>query len=242
MRPYRLNVLSTRTWIGLVSILITVTFLLSSACNSSSTTPPPPPPPPNQLPVIESITAGNEMPTLAETQIIAVASDADGDSLTYQWSSNGGTITGEGNTIAWMSPGNSDNFTINLTVSDGKGGITAKSITITVIDKPNHPPVITGLTIDGAQPAEINGVRQWITKTVQCNANDPDGDKLSYMWRTSGGKLTGEKKDNQVVGNPVGWTSPGVSGEYTVTVVVSDGRGGKAEKSVVFKVLCCGKG
>jgi hypothetical protein len=236
MRQYRLNMLSIRNWVGLVFILFIVTLLLSSACNSTTTTtPPPPPPPPNQLPVIESITAEKEIPTLAETQIIAVASDADGDSLTYQWSSNGGTITGEGNTIAWMSPGNSDNFTINLTVSDGKGGTTAKSITITVIDKPNQAPVITDMTIDGATPAEINGVRQWITKTVQCNANDPDGDKLSYMWRTTGGKITGE-------GSTVGWTSPGVNGEYTVTVVVSDGRGGKAEKSVVFKVLCCGKG
>jgi hypothetical protein len=235
MRQYRLNMLSMRNWVGLVFILFIVTLLLSSACNSSTTTPLPPPTPPNQLPVIESITAEKEIPTLAETQITAVASDADGDSLTYQWLSNGGTITGEGNTIAWMSPVNSDNFTVNLTVSDGKGGTTAKSITITVIDKPNQAPVITDMTIDGATPAEINGVRQWITKTVQCNVNDPDGDKLSYMWRTTGGKITGE-------GSTVGWTSPGVSGEYTVTVVVSDGRGGKAEKSVVFKVLCCGKG
>jgi len=237
MRQYRLNMLSMRSWITLVFILITVTLLLSSACNSSTTTtpPPPPPPPPNQLPVIESITAEKEAPTLAETQITAVASDADGDSLMYQWSANGGTITGEGDTITWMSPGNSDNFTVNLTVSDGKGGTTTRSITITVIDKPNQLPVITSMTIDGAQPAEINGVRQWITKTVQCNVNDPDGDKLSFMWRTTGGKITGE-------GSTVGWTSPGVSGEYTVTVVVSDGRGGKAEKSVVFKVLCCGKG
>jgi hypothetical protein len=55
------------------------------------------------------------------------------------------------------------------------------------------------------------------------------------MWRTTGGKIIGE-------GSTVGWISPGVSGEYTLTVVVSDGRGGKAEESVVFKVLCCGKG
>ncbi|MCJ7515779.1 MAG: PKD domain-containing protein [Dehalococcoidia bacterium] len=234
MRQYRLNMLSMRNWVRLVFLLVTVTLLLSSACASSSP-PPPPPPPPNQLPVIESITAENEIPTLAQTQITAAASDADGDSLTYQWSANGGTITWEGNTIAWMSPGNSDNYTINLTVSDGKGGTTAQSITITVIDKPNHPPVIAGLTIDGAPPIAENIARQWVTKTIQCNANDPDSDKLSYMWRTTGGKITGE-------GSTVGWTSPGVNGEYTLTVVVSDGRGGKAEGSVVFKVLCCGRG
>jgi hypothetical protein len=91
------------------------------------------------------------------------------------------------------------------------------------------------MTIDGAAPVAENAARQWTTKTVHCDVDDPDGDKLTYLWRATGGKITGE-------GSTVGWTSPGVSGDYTLTVVVSDGRGGNAEGSVVFKVLCCGKG
>lgn len=235
MSHFRLTVLSKHNRAGLVAVLAATALLLSSACTLSSPPAPPPTPPPNQPPVIESITAEKEVPTLVQTQIVAKASDADGDTLTYQWSADGGTITGEGNTIAWTAPGNSDNYTIKVAVSDGKGGTAAQSVTIAVIDKPNQLPVITGLTIDGAPPAQENTVKQWITKTIYCNANDPDGDKLSYLWRTTGGKITGE-------GNTVGWTSPGINGEYTVTVVVSDGRGGKAEGSVVFKVLCCGRG
>jgi hypothetical protein len=236
MRQFGLNILSTHNRGRLIMLLATSALLLSSACTMfSPPPPPPPPPPPNQLPVIDSLIAEKEVPTLAETQVVCQANDADGDTITYQWSADGGTITGEGSTITWTAPATSDNYTIEVTVSDGQGGTVAQSITIAAIDKPNHPPVVTALTIDGAPPAKENMARQWVTKTIHCTAEDPDGDKLSYMWRTTGGKITGD-------GSTVGWTSPGINGYYTVTVVVSDGRDSKAEGSITFKVLCCGRG
>jgi len=235
MRQFILNILSIRNLVWLIALVAASALLLSGACAQPPTPPPPPPPPINQPPVIISLTAEKEVPTLTENQVVATASDADGDTLTYQWSTDGGTIVGEGSTVVWTAPATSDNYTIKATVSDGKGGTVAQSITIAAIYKPNQPPVINGLTIDGAPPAEENSVKQWITKTIQCQAEDPDGDKLRYLWRTTGGKITGE-------GSTVGWTSPGVSGEYKVIVVVSDGRDSKVEGSVTFKVLCCGKG
>ncbi len=233
MRQFGLNILSTHNRARLVMLLAVTALLLSSACTPPP--PPPPPPPPNQPPVIESMAAEKEVPTFAETQIVCQADDPDGDTLTYQWSADGGTIAGEGSAVTWTAPGISDNYTVKVTVSDGQGGTVAQSITIVAIDKPNHAPVFSGLTIDGAPPLKENSVRQWITKTIHCNAEDPDGDKLSYLWRATGGKITGE-------GSTVGWTSPGINGDYTVTVVISDGRDGKAEGSVTFKVLCCGRG
>jgi len=233
MRQLRFNISSIHNRARLVMLLATTVLLLSSACTPP--TPPPPPPPPNQPPVIESITAEKEIPTLAETQIICQASDADSDNLTYQWSVDGGTITGEGSTVTWAAPDTAGSYTAKVTVSDGKGGTVTQSTTIAAINKPNEPPVVTGLTIDGAPPAKENTARQWVTKTIHCNVQDPDGDNLSYLWRTTGGKITGE-------GSTVGWTSPGINGDYSITVIVSDGRGGKAEGSVVFKVLCCGRG
>lgn len=219
----------------LVTLLLISTFLVISACTPSSP-PAPPPPPPNQIPVIESLTADKqEVATSTEAQIVATASDADGDILTYQWSADGGTISGDGTAVIWTAPAVPGNYTVKLTVSDGKGGIVAESTSITAIDIPNNPPVVTGMTIDGAAPVAENAARQWVTKTVHCNAEDPDGDQLTYLWRATGGKITGE-------GSTVGWTSPGVSGDYMLTVVVSDGRGGSSEGSITFKVLCCGKG
>jgi hypothetical protein len=223
----------------LAILLITTALLLSSACIVSSPTTPTaptlPPPPPNQIPVINSITAEKEALTLSESPVICEATDTDGDILSYQWSADGGTIKGEGSGIIWAAPDTAGNYTIEVTVTDGNGGEVTNSTTIAVIDRPNQPPVITGLTIDGSPPGEVNRVKQWKTMTLHCNAQDPDGDNLSYLWRKTGGKLTG-------TGDTVGWTSPGVNGDYTITVTVTDDRGGSDEASIVFRVACCGGG
>lgn len=232
MSRFRLNILPWHNQYKLAILLVIAVLLLSSACNTSSPTPPPPP---NQPPTINFLTAEKEAFTLSESQIVCEANDTDGDTLTYQWSADGGTIKGEGSSVAWVAPDTAGNYTVKVVVTDGKGGEATDSTTIAVIDKPNQPPTITSLTIDGSPPGEENRIRQWTTKTIQCTAQDPDGDNLSYLWRATGGKITGE-------GNTVAWTSPGVNGDYTVTVVVTDSRGDKAEVSIVFKVLCCGGG
>jgi len=232
MRYYRLN----RVWPGLALLLVSSVLLIAGACNNATPTPTPPPPPANQLPAIDSLTADKqEVATSADVTLVAVTGDPDGDLLTYQWSADSGTFTGEGKSVIWTAPAISDNYTIKLTVSDGKGGTATASTVISAIYKPNHAPTVVGMTIDGAAPVEENTCRQWITKTVHVNAEDLDGDTLTYLWRTTGGKITGE-------GSTVGWTSPGTGGEYSLTVTVSDNRGGRAEGTVLFKVLCCGKG
>ena len=218
---------------SLFILLLVSALLLSGAC--SPPPPPPPPPPPNQPPVINSLTAEKEMLVLSESQIVCAANDPDSDNLTYQWSADGGTIRGAGSSINWTAPDTAGNYTIKATVTDSEGGTVSKSTTIAVIDKPNQPPVITGITKDGGPLSEENRIREWRTVTLQCNAEDPDGDELTYLWRATGGKINGE-------GNTVGWTSPGVPGDCTVTVVVTDGRGDKAEASVLFTVACCGGG
>jgi hypothetical protein len=235
MIRFRQNVLSTHNRFGLIILFVITALLLSSACTLSPEPPPPPPPPPNQSPVIDSLTAEKEVTTSSESQMVCKADDPDGDTLTYQWSADGGTIKGAGSSVAWVAPDTAGNYNIKVTVADGKGGTASQSITIAAISKPNQPPVISGLTIDGSPPGEENRVKQWITKTIHCDAQDPDGDQLTYLWRATGGKVTG-------TGDTVGWTSPGVNGVYTITVVVTDSRDGKAEASIVFKVICCGGG
>ncbi len=234
MSRLKLNISPWHKQSSLTILLVIAVLLSSSACTSPSPTPPPPPPP-NQPPTINSLTAEQETSTLTESQIVCEANDADGDVLNYQWSADGGTITGEGSSIAWVAPDTAGSYTIEVAVTDGKGGKATDSTTIVVIDKPNQAPIITGLTIDGSPSGDENRIRQWTTKTIQSTAQDPDGDNLSYLWRATGGKITGE-------GDTVSWTSPGVNGDYTVTVVVTDGRGATAEESIVFTVACCGSG
>lgn len=57
------------------------------------------------------------------TTITAVASDPDGDPLTYSWSTpSGGMVAGSGNNVTFTAPSSPGVFPVQLTVSDGKGG------------------------------------------------------------------------------------------------------------------------
>ena len=94
--------------------------------------------------------------------------------------------------------------------------------------------MIVSVTKDGSPTGQENPVGQLRTVTLQCNAQNPNGDKLTYAWKALGGKIAGE-------GDTVGWISPGVPGDFTVIVTVTDSRGAKAETSIPLKVLCCGR-
>ena len=102
-----------------------------------------------------------------------------------------------------------------------------------VTGEPNQPPVITSLTIDGepAKKEEPEQIKIWITKTIECIAEDPDGDQLRYTWSATGGKI-------QRDGAKIGWT-PGQAGNYKVIVTVTDDKGGEAQAFVNFEVYCC---
>jgi hypothetical protein len=87
----------------------------------------------------------------------------------------------------------------------------------------NHPPLISKLTSSAG----------WVNPSgsceVQCVASDPDGDELSYTWSASG-DIAGE-------GAAVTWTAPAAPGFYTITVIVTDGRGGEATAPLTINVV-----
>jgi hypothetical protein len=88
----------------------------------------------NHPPVITSLTANPAaLPFASRTTITAIASDPDGDALQYQWDDgNAGIVSGVGNQISWTSPSKNGNFSIFVTVSDGKGAQTKQEIVIAV--------------------------------------------------------------------------------------------------------------
>lgn len=216
-------------------LLVMIAVLFGAASLASCSSSPPPPPPVNHFPRIISFTSDRlEVPIPGSTRITCVAIDSDGDVLSYSWSASGGRIEGEGSEVVWSAPEAPATYSVTVTVSDGKGGQASQSLKLTAFVKPNNPPQITGMTVDGAPPRDVNSSRAYITHIIKCVTEDPDGDTLQYTWAATGGKLTGE-------GSEVGWTAPGLTDEYTVTVVVSDGRGGTASAQVRFSVSCCGK-
>jgi len=199
-------------WLASLIILV-VAALLIGGCT-----------PANQPPVISSLTAGAGRVNPSDScQVKCVASDPDGDELSYTWSADGGSISGEEPVVTWTAPAVPGDYTIAVKVTDGRGGEATTQLTIGVAV--NQPPVIS-LT------SEPQTVKKAMTSAIKCIASDPDEDKLDYIWSASGGNITGE-------GPAVTWVAPNAYGTYTITVTVTDGRGGQATESINIVVACC---
>jgi hypothetical protein len=92
----------------------------------------------NKPPVISSLEAENtSVYPKGYSEIRCVASDPEGDALQFNWSSTGGTLTGEGPTVAWESPNDYDDYYIMVTVKDVNGGSAEATLTISVIPRPS---------------------------------------------------------------------------------------------------------
>ncbi len=170
----------------------------------------------NKPPVIDSLTPSATTVARGEScTIICAATDPDADTLTYAWSTTGGAISGEGDTVTWTAPDTEGTYTISVTVSDDSGESASDSCTIEVV---NNPPVIASLV-----PSAIS-VAPGESCTVSCDASDADDDILTYEWSFTNGEISGE-------GSTVTWTAPETEGIYTIGVTVSDGRGGTAGAS-----------
>jgi len=175
----------------------------------------------NTPPEIASLTSSE--PSVARggsCSISCAASDPNGDTLTYEWTASDGNISGEGSTVTWEAPTDEGTYTISVTVSDGKGGTTSDSLTISVA---NTPPEIASLT--SSEPS----VAPEESCSVSCTASDPDGDTLTYEWTASDGNISGE-------GSTVTWEAPTDEGTYTISVTVSDGKGGTTSDSLTISV------
>jgi hypothetical protein len=95
---------------------------------------------PNKAPVISSLTATpSALDWGGTSSIVVVASDEEGDVLTYSWTCSGGEFTTPAagtTTVTWQAPDESGSFTITVSVSDEEN-TTTQSTTITVTAHPD---------------------------------------------------------------------------------------------------------
>jgi len=88
---------------------------------------------PNRSPIIKRLTTklvvcqGDE-----SIPIECVASDPDGDDLSYKWTATGGRISGQGPAVSWIAPEKKGQYTVAVEVTDGKGGEVTREKTIRV--------------------------------------------------------------------------------------------------------------
>ncbi len=227
-------------WFKRATILLFFLMLLISGCKPVLPEPaplPPPPPPPNKPPIINYITAQQQTTPSYSSEIRCVASDADDDILTYSWAVEGGKIEGSGDTVVWTAPETEGDYTITATVSDGNGGEATDSVTITVISEPNQLPIVTMIvTLKDREPITAGEapirIKRFSTVQIECIAEDPDGDELTFTWAATEGKVMGEgAKVDYFASDP---------GDQAVTVTAIDSRNGQTKFSVYFDVPCCG--
>ncbi|MBC7884848.1 MAG: T9SS type A sorting domain-containing protein [Saprospiraceae bacterium] len=76
----------------------------------------------NKAPVIHELTS--DVRHIGTNEILvftSVASDANGDNLTYEWSADGGSVNDNGSGMLWVAPSVEGIYHISVTVDDGKG-------------------------------------------------------------------------------------------------------------------------
>src|SRR5204863_2419098 len=97
-----------------------------------------------------------------------------------------------------------------------------------VTPAPVAQPVVTPVTTPQNRPPTVKArcepctVEVGRTSTVTADAQDPDGDALTYRWSAPSGSF------QNAAGQQTVWTAPQQEGAVPVTVTVSDGRGGTA--------------
>ncbi|MBI4976982.1 MAG: FG-GAP repeat protein [Spirochaetes bacterium] len=170
----------------------------------------------NRAPVIASFTMSPAVVKPgSNATLTVVASDPDGDTLSYTYLFSGLVTNGTGSSITAHSTSNIAT-TVWVLVSDTNGGVSSNFLTFRAT---NLAPVI----------ASFSGV-PWVLKTNQqstltASASDPDGDPVAYTYEivSNGGTVSGS-------GATVTYTATNVwpTGIAAIRVIASDGYGGSA--------------
>lgn len=120
MRPFR-N-------LSFLGAAVVVLALVLTGCGDDDSTNPV-----NHAPVISAITVSpSSVVAGASATVTVIASDADGNTLTYSYIPNGGAISGFGASVSWTAPSTAGTYSVAVTVTDGQGGTATGTGALTV--------------------------------------------------------------------------------------------------------------
>jgi hypothetical protein len=203
-------------YIPFIFVIVIISILIFVSCSGAGESKG------NQSLIVQSLNPVQAQTTPGGTVVIESKIVNPGNaSLTYKWSATGGGFGGSGANNIWQAPPQSGIYEITLTVEDGKGGTAQGQTSITVSS--NRAPAITDLSF-----SPMN-VTPGGSSVINCTANDPDGDIVRYSWNASAGSISG-------TGNKVSWMAPNNTGDFGITCVVSDGKGGESKQVVTVSV------
>ena len=228
----------------LFMVVMAAALMLNACAAPAPVVKPPstPPPPVVPQPEINNILGIREWNPNVESTLFCVASDPDGNPLTYTWTAEKGIIKGEGQKVSWVPPEEVGEYEIMVKVTNDKGGEASFSQRFAVVNPP-PPPVDKTIYLKLAPPATnvvtaSGRIRSLYTSEIQCEVPDRDPSEFTYTWAVNGGKLMADGL-NEGKASRVGWLAPGQGGQYIVGVMVTDKAGNKAIGEVTFEVLCC---
>jgi hypothetical protein len=177
---------------------------------------------PNQPPTV-ALSANNTDVTvcprdasLATTtvQLATQASDPDGDTLLYTYSTTGGRITGEGPNVSWdlsgVQPGT---YTSTVEVNDGCGCTSFSTTTVTVTECPPPPTPVPCPSITVDCPSGLT--EQGTPITFTANVSGGTASSPTYNWTVSAGTISSGQGTSSITVD-----TNGVEGAVTATVSV----------------------
>ncbi len=156
------------------------------------------------------------------------AKDADGDKLTYilERGPKGMDLDKAKGVLSWT-PRNEDvgKHTVTFRVDDNKGGIARQNFTLTVINVNDPPQIISKPKLETTEDTKY-------TYQVQGKDIDPTNDVLTYKLLTAPKGMIIDSKTGDLT-----WTPKNADvGNHLVTIVVEDGKGGKASQRFTLVV------
>jgi hypothetical protein len=164
-------------------------------------------------PRIQAVAAANTPVEFGQSAtIFAKVQTGDSGIITYTWSTGNGTLSGTGDQVQWTAPSIAGDVVITLVASDGNGLKDTAFVNIAVVPEINKAPVITAIE-KNVPYLDPNGVLQ-----LQCFANDPNNDPITFTWTSASGGISG-------TGNTVEWAAPAATGIYEIKVKVTDNEG-----------------
>lgn len=181
------------------------------------------------LPCREGFSSETCTATSPQVQLAANATDPDGDTLLYTWSTTGGRITGEGANVTWdlsgVQPGT---YTASVEVDDGCGCIAFSSTSVTVNEctdclseeeraRRRAKPCAT---IAVECPTGLTQVGGTVAFTASVSGGESDA-QLTYNWTVDRGTIASGQGTNSITVDTTGVTG----GQDVVATVTVGGLG-----------------
>lgn len=198
--------------------------------------------------LIKGIVHAQEVFASFETPLSYQPAATDNNQLKYSWSAEDGTIIGEGRNVRWIAPAVPGKYDVRVKVIDSTGNEDFNRISIKVepftdADIKLSPDIVLNLT-PGASSfySERVTMRPATTAEISCMIPGNNQTSIKYYWSCNGGKLVG-KGLKEGAADKIGWTSPGIGGNYTIHLTAVDNQGNcsRACVYVYIKMPYCGE-